>query len=399
MDLKHITDTIQNNQVLTLLLGGSAVTAVLYYLKSIPGKIYQFLIWQFTCHVKITNDDAVFKTVSDWLSRQEFCQKARHLRCDTNVDVHTEMTEIRLCPGLGGTYFWYKGKPFLLHRSNPGGGQDRFGRPVEEITLRSLGSSPAPIHSLIDEVQTWSNQSTDTVDVFLYRGYWQKVSRKAKRSLSSIVLPDAQKQRIVSDTKNFLNSKDWYISMGIPYRRGMLFWGVPGTGKTSLAMGLAGMFDLRIYAINLGSVKDDQDLVNAITQIPEKSMLLIEDIDAATKDREDEENGDRITLAGLLNAIDGVFSRDGRLLVMTTNYPEKLDKALTRPGRVDLMEEIAPLTAPEILTMSRQFLGGKGDKFAQSFNNPIVASELQRLLIQEKNKPCQPQQSGGSGPP
>lgn len=388
MDLKSFIDVVQNNQALTLLLGGSAVTASLYYLKALPSKIYRLLVWRFTSHVQITNDDSVFKTVSDWLSHQEFCQKARHLRCDTSVDDHTQMTKVRLCPGLGGTYFWYKGKPFLLHRENPGGGQDRFGRPVEIITIRSLGSSPAAIHSLIDEIQTWSNQSTDTIDVYLYRGYWQKVSRKTKRALSSIVLPQGQKQRIVSDIQGFLTSKEWYTSMGIPYRRGMLFWGVPGTGKTSLAMGLAGMFDLRIYAINLGSVENDQDLVNAITKIPEKSMLLIEDIDAATaKDREDDDTGAKITLAGLLNAIDGVFSRDGRVLVMTTNYPDKLDKALTRPGRVDLMEEIAPLNTPEILTMCKQFLGDKGTEFAKLFNSPIVASELQRLLIQKKNSP------------
>lgn len=381
-----LVDAIKGNQVLTLLLGGSAVTATLYYLKTLPSRLYKFLIWRFTSHVQITNDDSVFKTVSDWLSHQEFSEKARHLRCDTSVDDHTQMTKIRLCPGLGGTYFWYKGKLFLLHRENPSGGQDRFGRPVEIITIRSLGSSPAAIHSLIDEVQTWSNQSTDTVNVYLYRGYWQKVSRKTKRALSSIVLPQEQKQRIVSDIQGFLTSKEWYTSMGIPYRRGMLFWGVPGTGKTSLAMGLAGMFDLRIYAINLGSVENDQDLVNAITQIPEKSMLLIEDIDAATtKDREDDDDAGKITLAGLLNAIDGVFSRDGRLLVMTTNYPDKLDKALTRPGRVDLMEEISPLAAPEILTMCKQFLGDSGAEFAEGFKEPIIASELQRLLIQKKN--------------
>jgi chaperone BCS1 len=386
MDLKSLIDIIQNNQALTLLFGGSVVTASLYYLKSLPSKLYKLLVWRFTSHVQFTNDDSVFKTVSDWLSHQEFCQKARHLRCDTSVDDHTQMTKVRLCPGLGGTYFWYKGKPFLLHRENPSGGQDRFGRPVEIITIRSLGSSPSAIHSLIDEVQTWSNQSTGTIDVYLYRGYWQKVSRKTKRALSSIILPEDQKQRLISDIEGFLSSKKWYTSMGIPYRRGMLFWGVPGTGKTSLAMGLAGMFDLRIYAINLGSVENDQDLVNAITQIPEKSMLLIEDIDAATaKDREDDDTGAKITLAGLLNAIDGVFSRDGRLLVMTTNYPDKLDKALTRPGRVDLMEEISPLAAPEVLTMCKQFLGDRGSEFARQFDEPVIASELQRLLIQKKN--------------
>lgn len=386
MDFKSFIDTVQNNQALTLLLGGSAVTAVLYYIKSLPGKFYNFFIWRFTSHVLISNDDPIFSVVSDWLSHQEFSLKARHLRCDSGVDSHTETASVRLCPGLGGTYFWYKGKAFLLRRENSSGGQDRFGRPVENITLRTLGSSPAAIHSLIEEVQLWANQSNDSFEVYLYQGYWRKVSRKAKRALDSIVLPKTQKQRIISDVQGFIDSKKWYLDRGIPYRRGLLFWGQPGTGKTSLAMGIAGMFDLRIYAINLGSVKDDQDLVNAITQIPEKSMLLIEDIDAATRDRGTDENESNISLAGLLNAIDGVFSRDGRLLVMTTNYPDKLDKALTRPGRVDLMEEIAPLAAPEILTMSKQFLGDdEGAKFAEQFESTVTASELQRLLIQKKN--------------
>lgn len=386
MDLKYFSDLIQNNQVLTLLFGGSFITAALYYLKSLPTKFYNFFIWRFTSHVQITNDDSIFKVVSDWLSNQEFSQKARHLRCDTSVDDHTQMTKVCLCPGLGGTYFWYKGKPLKLRRENPGGGQDRFGRPVEHITFRSLGSSPSVIYSLIDEIQTWSNQSTDSIEVYLYHRYWQKVSRKTKRDLSSVILPEDQKTRIVADIDNFLKSKKWYTSMGIPYRRGLLFWGQPGTGKTSLAMALAGMFDLRIYTINLGSVENDQDLVQAITSVPEKSMLLIEDVDAAIKDRSQDDKQEGITLAGLLNAIDGVFSRDGRLLVMTTNYPEKLDSALTRPGRVDLSEEISLLEKPEILAMCGQFLGNKAYEFTQQFTDPVVASKLQQLLIQKKNE-------------
>jgi mitochondrial chaperone BCS1 len=388
VNLKEFIDVIQNNQALTLLLGGSAATAALYYLKSLPETLWKLFVWRFTSQVSITNDDAVFKTVSEWLSQQEFCAQARHLRCDSDVDDHTQMTQARLCPGLGGMYFWYKGKPILLHRDNPGGSTDRFGKPVEVIKFRSFGSSEH-LRTLVSEIQLSANHSVDYIDVFLYRGYWDKKARKAKRPLDTVVLPQPQKDRIVSDIESFLSSKDWYSSMGIPYRRGILLSGVPGTGKTSLALALAGHFNLRVYAINLGSVDNDQDLVNAITNIPERSLLLIEDIDAATADRSNSKDEDKkpITLAGLLNAIDGVFSRDGRLLIMTTNYPEKLDAALTRPGRVDLKEEIGALDSAEVLTMSKQFLGNKGQKFAETITSQIVASELQKLLIQEKNKP------------
>jgi mitochondrial chaperone BCS1 len=388
MTFSDFLNIVQHNQALTLLLGGSAATAAIYYLKSLPKTLWNLFVWRFTSQVSITNDDAVFKTVSEWLSEQEFCQQARHLRCDTNVDDHTQQTNVRLCPGLGGMYFWYRGKPILLHRENPGGSQDRFGKPQETIKLRSFGSA-ATLRKLMADISLSANQSQDFIDVYLYRYSWQKVARKAKRPLDTVVLPTAQKDRIVASIQSFLFSKDWYGKMGIPYRKGLMFYGVPGTGKTSLVLALAGVFDLRVYSINLGSVESDQDLVNAITSIPEKSLLLIEDIDAAiASDRStgNEEKENPVTLAGLLNAIDGVFSRDGRLLVMTTNHPEKLDAALTRPGRVDLKEEIGLLDSPEILTMCKQFLEDRGEQFAEQFTQPIAASELQKLLIQEKNK-------------
>jgi chaperone BCS1 len=387
MTLKEFFDIVQNNQALTLLLGGSAATAAIYYLKSLPKTLWNFFVWRFTSQVSITNDDAVFKVVSEWLSEQEFCQQARHLRCDTNVDDHTQQTNVRLCPGLGGMYFWYGLKPVLLHRENVGGSVDRFGKPVETIRMRTFGSS-AHLRKLMTEIQQSANQNKDYTEIHLYRRWWMKVARKTKRTLDTIVLPESQKDRIVSDIKAFIAAKEWYVEKGIPYRRGLMFYGPTGTGKTSLTLALAGAFDLRVFAINLGSVENDEDLINAIITLPEKSLLLIEDIDAAVADRDSEEDEDKkpITLAGLLNATDGVFSRDGRILVMTTNHPEKLDSALTRPGRVDLKEEIGLLQPPEILTMSNQFLGDKGPEFAKQFNEPITASELQRLLIKEKNK-------------
>ncbi|KAI0168152.1 BCS1 N terminal-domain-containing protein [Pestalotiopsis sp. NC0098] len=191
----------------------------------------------------------------------------------------------------------------------------------------------------------------------------------------------------------------WYANRGIPLRRGYLFYGPPGTGKTSLSFALAGVFGLDIYVISLLEPSlTEEDLGALFTSLPRRCIVLLEDIDTAGLKRPDDEvsKSDRtdtskdenegeegsdgkkkrggggrkkeggegsggggsdwkavhdlakalkkegsdekkgISLSGLLNAIDGVASHEGRVLIMTTNVPESLDEALIRPGRVDL---------------------------------------------------------------
>ncbi|KAK1050708.1 hypothetical protein LTR33_014650 [Friedmanniomyces endolithicus] len=204
-------------------------------------------------------------------------------------------------------------------------------------------------------------------------------------------------------------SPKWYATRGIPYRRGYLFHGPPGTGKTSLSFALAGIFGLEIYAISLQEpTLTEGDLMQLFNGLPRRCIVLLEDVDAAgllrdglsdadqgskkkhRKEKKKDEvdstekveekkedsteppkkdeaftlkdlarelkavsaprrgggGGNRgkdsdgqstvgISLSGLLNAIDGVATHEGRVLIMTTNHPEKLDAALVRPGRVD----------------------------------------------------------------
>ncbi|WVQ68600.1 uncharacterized protein L199_006809 [Kwoniella botswanensis] len=105
---------------------------------------------------------------------------------------------------------------------------------------------------------------------------------KPLRSWESIFLPPSIKDKILRDTRDFLDGKAFYRKRGLPWRRGWLLYGLHGTGKTSLITALASHFSLQIYVINLGARGiDDDELLKLVMSIPPKSILLFEDIDCA----------------------------------------------------------------------------------------------------------------------
>ncbi|KAL5513783.1 hypothetical protein ACEPAH_4184 [Sanghuangporus vaninii] len=199
---------------------------------------------------------------------------------------------------------------------------------------------------------------------------WTLAGSRPRRPLASVVLDNRVKKRLTADIKEFLGSEKWYADRGIPWRRGYLLHGSPGTGKTSLIHSLAGEFGLDIYVIALSKKSlDDSTLNELITKIPPKCLAIMEDIDAAFYrgvSREgatfgtqlapgqmpDElapgtepmqpsfqarmQSTSQITLSGLLGAIDGIAAQEGRLLFATTNKYSALDPALVRPGRLDV---------------------------------------------------------------
>ncbi|KAF8184488.1 P-loop containing nucleoside triphosphate hydrolase protein [Pholiota molesta] len=189
-------------------------------------------------------------------------------------------------------------------------------------------------------------------------GCWRWNGARQKRPMSSIVLQPGVKDMLLADCKDFLCSEEWYAERGIPFRRGYLLHGVPGSGKTSLIHSLAGELGLDIYVVSLSSKgMSDNTLTTLMGNVPQRCILLLEDLDAAftrsvsrdekstgaptaatAKDAAATEatDGSTLSLSGLLNSLDGVAAAEGRLLFATTNHIERLDPALSRPGRMDV---------------------------------------------------------------
>jgi len=166
------------------------------------------------------------------------------------------------------------------------------------------------------------------------------------RPIETIVLKGGQKERLVEDLGAFFLQESDYAKLGVPWHRGYLLHGPPGTGKTSIARALADRFGLDVYYIPLRSVEHDNNLIQTVARVQPGSMLLLEDIDdlyeamdrGAKKDQKEQQG---VSLSGLLNVLDGVATPHGLVTIMTTNRRDVLDDALVRAGRVDLTEEVS----------------------------------------------------------
>ncbi len=168
-------------------------------------------------------------------------------------------------------------------------------------------------------------------------GDWQSVRQLQPRDLDTVVLPAGHLDGIRHDLERFLGAEKRYAELGAPWHRGYLFHGPPGTGKTSSARALAWTLGLDLYFLPLSDLENDAALNRLIGQLGDRAVLLLEDVDVvhAAKVRDDADR-EGITLAGLLNALDGVVTPHGLVTMMTTNDHTALDPALIRPGRVDM---------------------------------------------------------------
>lgn len=178
------------------------------------------------------------------------------------------------------------------------------------------------------------------------------------RRLDSIVLPDDIIKPLVDDLAVFLGAEARYSQLGIPWHRGYLLHGVPGTGKSSLAAALAAHFALDTYFLVPTAIESDDSLMQMLAEISPRSMLVIEDIDVmhAARDRNDDTSRG-VSMQALLQALDGMVTPHGQVLVMTTNRVDVLDPALRRPGRADLTIEVPQLDGASIVELLYRLTG------------------------------------------
>lgn len=323
--------------------------------------------------------------LSSWGADPYASKRAQDLRGRNEDGLQKRL--LTYVPEMGRYKFWYGWHRMTFERISAYAEEyDNNGRRVFRqavagcesvvISCTSPFSGAKPIQDFLRHIQTTATADRMTT---IYRPdianfSWDQGITRPSRFLNAVTLDENVKDDLVKDIQTYLSpaTRKYYANRGIPYRRGYLFYGTPGCGKTSFSNALAGHFGLNIYVFSLSSMDLTDDFLEMLfEQLPSRCIVLLEDIDSSGLRREtmrvespnrtkkwktkqivvDEDgnptseatvDGDGnavrvvgVTLSGLLNVLDGIHSKEGVITIMTSNSPDNLDPALVRPGRID----------------------------------------------------------------
>ncbi|GMY22225.1 AAA-ATPase At4g25835-like [Fagus crenata] len=216
-----------------------------------------------------------------------------------------------------------------------------------------------------------------------YESGWVSVPFRHPSTFETLALEPDLKKQITEDLTAFANGREFYHRVGRAWKRGYLLHGPPGSGKSSLIAAMANYLCYDVYDLELTKVSDNSELRALLIQTTNRSIIVIEDIDCTvdlTVDRttkartmrkrkeivtrgcEEEESG-RVTLSGLLNFTDGLWSCCGeeRIIVFTTNYRDNVDPALVRCGRMDMHVSLGTCGMHAFKALVRNYLSFDSD--------------------------------------
>jgi len=384
IDSEMVQMALQNEIVLGMLML-SVLGTLMYLIRGIFSGIFNIAKRQLTVNTTVSNQDNVtFTNLTRWLSEVPgLTSRLRTFRVGMIHDDDAE-AEYYVYPGVGKHFFFYNRHPYMVHLEL----QTEKNQIKEIFTISTLGRSNEHLAEIINSFSRIDHENV--VKIFSFNYGWSIASKRKLRAWDSVFYNDRKNEDMLNDIRTFISSEDWYTKHGIPYHRGYLLEGDPGTGKTSLIHALASELDYDVFMVDLNALHDADDLLDAIRTAPKKGLVVIEDIDSfsVSRDRKEQDKKEesiipsKFNLSSLLNSLDGLCSVEGRIIVMTTNHPEKLDPALIRPGRVDKRVAIGLPNQYTIERMYRHFIPtGEGvDAFVRKHHGSST-SEIQGALF------------------
>ena len=373
--MDNITSLLYTNTILITLAG-----FVTYQLKTIPSDIFKKLKNRFIFSVEIIETTDLYNFTSNYLNKF-YKNKQRNVLALTDYKDSKCYLEYKHTTDI--FFIKFKNKRIIIEKTREKleNANNSFSRYYEAYKIYSYYGKHI-IDEFLNHVIDY-NLSIKKNEQFLYTneqdGGWRFLGDLKCKDIKHIINNNID--ILLKDIEDYNNNEKWYNDRSLQYKRGYLFYGQPGNGKTSLAMALAKHINRNIYALNLNDITTDKGLIESFSNLSSNSILLLEDIDVLINKRDN--NKTQISFSSLLNCMDGIYYKHNIIIIMTTNCIDKLDDALIRDGRIDLKINV---DNPDI-NMVNKYLSifYEKDLKLKKYNANYSMSKIQGICLNFKN--------------
>jgi chaperone BCS1 len=344
---------LASNQLLVGGVGTLAFGSLMYVLRAVPQKMLDIIegtVWTTVFVESLSNE---YRDVDAFIEERRLRFSSRSL----------EIKDGCLKTGFGGGWGTYEGTLFKYSKTKSNQQVTHF----ETITVSFLTRDRSVVERFMKDCKPEEHKNSISISMYSAGGRNGGLRRR-KRGLETVFVDQAIKKRLVERLTWFVGAEEWHSSRGIPWKLGIILHGQPGTGKTSLIHALASDFGFDIKYI-----KSLHGLGAAFMSGMKNDLFVIEDIDTIAnglnRDSQKERDGSNpfegLAMFGsplheILNSMDGIQTPDGLKFIVTTNHLDKLDPAIVRPGRIDDVIEIGPLSIDGARRMFKAFYGRNG---------------------------------------
>lgn len=339
MDLKSI-----------LLLGGAGYFAAVA--RDIPLRLWRLFMQKISTSISVNSDDHTsYEKIEGFILSQNFPCFNKHIHYDYE-------------------YGWNHDDDRPIKRSYKTIGHDTYFQCVDTGTYMKVTKNVVNERTSITKtkiefigihkkkwydkvIEAASKQDkSNLMSVYPFKDS-RRCIQQPKRSFDTIF--NSEKELVIEHVKKWQSNKDYYESNGIINKTGILLYGEPGTGKSTMFRALASYLNYNLHVISLKAYENEDELINRVSSIRANSVVLFEDIDCVVQNRDDNKSNKSDIFGTLLNMIDGSLSPSNVVFAATTNHFDKLDSALTREGRFDLKIEVKEMTATDAYNMAKHY--------------------------------------------